>query len=240
MVMSKIKLRYFDIKPKTNKYLTWSLVAYLFVSALIAIGDFIGFAHVSDGSIVYGISRITQSGVGKVLLSLVSTGFLVSIWEMFRRSLKNANSMLWYFVLALMTLMVCDFLVSIIPDGGDNVIQQLQHPSRFDTFATRFKNVSAGVQSILQIILSISLLVKFRGRISAFGWSTLICMILTGVFTGWIYTYIYNNVTGLVPFGLSLSFVVVRYLLVAIPVVFLRRTMDYRNIHEASASNDIE
>lgn len=237
--MAKDKLRYFEVNQKTDKILTWVLVAFLVVAAFIQVGDFIGLAHVSDGPISYGISRITQSGVGKILLSILSTGLLLTIWENFRRSLVSVKSTFSYVVLALIALMFCDLLVSFVPDGTGS-IQDMMHPSRFSSFATRFKGVSSGVQSILQIILSIGILVKFRGRISAFGWSTIICMVATGVISGWFYMYLFNTGVNMLSVGVSAAFEAVHYVLSVIPVVFLRLTMVHRSVHESEGRGDIE
>lgn len=231
--MSKQKIRYFEVKEPINKALTWSLVAYLLFQALIEAGDYIGLARVSNGPIVYGISRITQSGVGRVLLTLASTASLVFIWEWFRRGLNKSKSVISYVVLALITLMICDVPFSFVPEGG--FITQIHQPSRFENFAQNFIFASSGVQSILQIVLSIALLVKFRGRISAFGWANLASIFMIAYGTGWLYTKSADYMTQ----TLAAGFTFFRYVIGVFPIVFLRRTMKYTTIHDADSSNDL-
>lgn len=235
--MAKEKLRLFEVKEKINKSLTWVLVAYLVLEALVEIGDFIGLARVSSGPIVYGLSRITQSGVGHTLLFIAVTGCLVYIWEWFRRSLKASGSLIWYIVLALITLMVCDVPFSFVPDN--NLLQPLQSPSHWESFASSFRYASSGVQSILQIVLSFALLIKFRGRISMYAGVNLLCILMTGVGTGWLYTFLVNSGMNSLTSGLAAAFVLLRYVLIVLPVVFLRRSMTYRNVHDADSSTDL-
>lgn len=235
----KKKIGFFEVKPKTDRFLTWTLVLYLAFEALVEIGDYIGLARVSNGAVAYGISRITQSGVGHVLLSLVCSGFLVFIWEWFRRGLQKVNSLLRYLVLAIMTLIVCDFLVSLAPDSSANTLEQIVHPSRFVSFAESFRNVSDGVQSVLLLVLSCSLIYKFKGRIRTYGIVNLICMLGGGFVTGWLYMLFFNLSTNGFPQGLALAFVFLRYVAGVLPYVFLRRTLINRTVKESGEEDDI-
>lgn len=232
------KVRFFEIKPKANKVLSWVLGLYLFFEALVELGDYIGLAKVSSGPFVYGISRITNSSVGAFLLLTVTTGLLLTIWEMFRRSLAKTKSLLWYVVLAIITLMVCDFLVSLAPDGHESLMDQIQHPSRFDSFASRFKSVSALFQTILQLFLDAALIYKFRGRVRTYAIVSLCCIFLPGL--GLLgYSSLANNGVDLYSPVFTSLLMVFRYAIGVLPVIFLRRTMLYQHIKDAGEGGDI-
>lgn len=235
--MGNKKLGYFEVKKKTNKFLNWSLIGFLILEALVELGDFIGLARVSNGPLVYGISRITQSGVGHVLLTLVTTGFFIFIWEWFRRSLKGVGSKLWYVVLALITLIGCNALLSLAPDGY-STFAQIQHPSRFSTFSSNFILVSNGVQNLLKIILSIGLIIYYRGRIRTFAWLTLASVLLIGDGT-YIYNYLYTSGVDMANQSLAFGFAAFMYLMVVLPVIFLRRCMTYTHVKSANGDSDI-
>ena len=83
--MKHDKLSFFEVGRNMSKYLSCSLGLYLVFQGLVEVGDFVGLARVSSGPLLYGVSRITQSGVGHFLLMLLTTGVLVSIYECFRR-----------------------------------------------------------------------------------------------------------------------------------------------------------
>lgn len=238
-IMANNKIGIFDIKQKTNKILSWVLGAYLAFEALVECGDFIGLARVSSGPLAYGISRITQSGVGHVLLTLVVSGLLIYLWEMFRRSLKTVKSWTWYIVLALIALMTCDALLSLQPEST-NFMDQLKNPSRFEDFAIRFKNASAGVQAILQIVLSIVLIIKNKARIRLFGIINLVCLFMSGFGTAKLYSFMVEHSVNFLSTGLAFGTVVFRYIIQVLPVIFLRRTMVYRHIKDADSSNDLQ
>lgn len=235
--MASNKTTEFEVSQRVSKALTWVLVAYLLVEALVETGNYIGLARVSSGPLVYGISRITQSRVGEVLLSLCSTGLLLSLWEVFRRSLMKAKSLLWYVVIAIMALVACDFLVSLIPDGSGSMMEQLQHASRFDTFSDSFRAVSGVVQSILGVLLSIVLIVGYRGRLRAYGWVSIVCPLAWGVAMAASFSYMVDHATTWVGSGLSVLTVCLRYVLGVLPYVFLRRTMVYKHVHEAQGDD---
>ena len=133
--MSNTKIGIFDVTQKINKQLTWVLAALLVLEALVCVGDYIGLVGVSRGPLVYGISRITQSGVGKVLLPIVCSYFFIHIWFFFRRSLAAANSLLRYLVLAIIALIGCDMVLGLRPDSF-STLEQIQHPSKFTSFAS--------------------------------------------------------------------------------------------------------
>lgn len=236
--MENKKTTEFEVSRQTNKALTWVLVAYLLVEALVETGNYIGLARVSSGPLVYGISRITQSRVGEVLLSLCSTGLLLSLWEVFRRSLMKAKSLLWYVVIAIMALVACDFLVLLIPDGSGNMMEQVQrHASRFDTFSDSFRAVSGVVQSILGVLLSIALIVGYRGRLRAYGWVSIVCPLAWGAAMAVSFSYMVEHAATWVGSGLSVLTVCLRYVLGVLPYVFLRRTMVYKHVHEAEGDD---
>lgn len=236
--MSKYKLKVFDVKQKINKYLTWSMIGYLVFEALIQVGDFIGMAHTSSGAIVYSLSRITQSGVGSVLLSICSAGTLLYIWEWFRRSLKTVGSKLWYVVLALMVLIACNTILGFMPDGY-STLEQIQNPTRFTSFASSFMTVSMSIQTLLKFILSVGLIIKFRGRISLYAWVSLVCVFVIGD-GRYLYNYIYNYGSNSFSQAIALSFVAFKYLTLVIPTVFLRRSMTYTHIKSVDGENDIK
>ena len=237
--MSNKKLSYFEVKRPVSRYLSWALGFFLLFQGIVELGDFVGLARVSSGPLVYGLSRITQSGVGHFLLSLVTTGLLVSIYECFRRSLFKAKSVISYLVLAIMTLMVCDFLVGLSTAGSTDIMQQLQSPTRFDSFAVRFKNTSAAFQSILALIMSIALVVKYRGRIALYGWVNLASMIISGLGVGSLYMFLMNHNVDFLNRGLSLAWTAFRYVIEILPVVFMRRTLIYKQIRDADERGDI-
>lgn len=237
--MSNKKLSYFEVKRPVSRYLSWALALFLLFQGIVELGDFVGLARVSSGPLVYGLSRITQSGVGHFLLSLVTTGLLVSIYECFRRSLFKAKSVISYLVLAIMTLMVCDFLVGLGTVGSTDIMQQLQSPTRFDSFAVRFKNTSAAFQSILAVIMSIALVWKYRGRIALYGWVNLASMIISGLGVGSLYMFLMNHNVDFLNRGLSLAWTVFRYVIEIFPVVFLRRTLVYKQIKDSDEHGDI-
>lgn len=236
--MKKNKIGIFTVKPHINKTLTWVLAAYLVLEFLVECGNFVGLAHVSSGWLTYGLSRITQSGVGKVLFMIATTGTLFYIWEWFRRSMKKTSTVLSLVVLALITLMICDVPFSLVP--GPSTLAEFQHPGRIHTFAENFLNVSSGVQSILQIIISIAAWISFKGRIRSFGIANLACIFISAVGTGWLYTYLYNASTSPITPAVSFAFVLFRYIMGVIPVIFLRRTMTYKHISETEDQNDIQ
>lgn len=237
--MKKEKVSFFEVAKKTGKCLSWALGLYLLFEGIVEIGDFIGLAKVSSGPIAYAISRLTQSSVGHILFLLANTGLLVFIYEWFRRSLSKHKSMLSYVVLAIMTLMVCDFLVSLAPDSSQNILQQIQNPSRFDSFAVRFRNISAAFQSILSLILSLGMMIKYKGRLAAYGWVNLACMIVSGVGMGYLYMFLYNHNINFMNQGLAFAWVLFRYIVGVLPVLFLRRTLVHKDILQADNQNDI-
>lgn len=235
----KEKLRYFDVSKKTAKVLGAALGAYLVLEAFIEVGNYIGFAHVSKGAIVYGISRITQSEVGKVLLSLCTTGALVTLFEVFRRSLDKAKSTLKYVVLAIMTLLICDFLISLVPGSTGNSIQSYMSPSRFDTFADRFRAVSNTVQGILEFILAIGVMIKYRGKIFAYGFAMILCHIISGISTALFFNTLNEDPNKFLEMGFDKVSLVINYLLIVIPTVFLKMTMKHTIVHKSGGNDDI-
>ena len=237
--MKHDKLFFFEVGRNMSKYLSCSLGLYLVFQGLVEVGDFVGLARVSSGPLLYGVSRITQSGVGHFLLMLLTTGLLVSIYECFRRSLSKVKSLLSYVVLAIITLMVCDFLVSLSPDSTTDMFQQVHNPSRFASFSIRFRNVSSLLQSLLSFILSIALIVKYRGRIAAYGWVNVACMLLSGAGIGYLYTFLANNNVDFLNRGMAFAWTAFRYVVGILPVVFLRRTLVHRDIKESKNEDDI-
>lgn len=235
--MSNTKIGIFDVTQKINKQLTWVLAALIVLEALVCVGDYIGLVGVSRGPLVYGISRITQSGVGKVLLPIVCSYFFIHIWFIFRRSLAAVNSLLRYLVLAIIALIGCDMVLGLMPDSF-STLEQIQHPSKFTSFASSFMSVSLGLQTLLKTVLSIGLIVKFTGRIRTFARVTLVCVLLIGD-GRYLYTYLYNAGINASIQGLALGMMVFKYLTVVIPVIFLRRTMTYTNVKSADGDTDI-
>lgn len=232
--MKSEKISFFNVKLKINKLLSWALGLFLCFEALIEAGDFVGLTNSSSGSLAYLLSLFSQNPVLHLLCMLITTASLLFIFEWFRRSLSKRKSIISYVVLAIMTLMACDFLVSLVPDGSHNILQQIQHPTNFSSFVSRFKNVSSGIQSILMLIMSIPLLVKYKGRIAAYGWSNIICMPISGVGMGYLYMFLYNHNVSFMNSGLAFAWVFFRYLIGIIPVVFLRRTLVYNTIQETT------
>lgn len=233
------KIGCLEVSRKSSKLLTWVLISYLLIEALVQAGDYIGLARVSHGPIIYGISRITQSRVGEILLSLCSTGLLLTIWEMFRRSLAKIQSILWYLVLAIMALVFCDFLVSLIPNASGSLLEQVQNPTRFDTFATRFRTVSGGLQLILGLILSVALIVKYKSRLRVYGWVSIICPVAWSFVMGAAFSYMVDHTVEWLSSGLSVLTIMVRYVLGVLPFIFLRRTMVYKSVHESDYDGDL-
>lgn len=130
--MATDKYSHFEMSRQSGRITTGVLAAYLLLELLVEAGDFIGLARVSQGPLVYGISRITQTGVGHVFLTLATTGTLLFLWDRLRRALKDVKSVLWYVVLALMALMVCDMLLMLPPETS-SLMDSIQHPTRFTT-----------------------------------------------------------------------------------------------------------
>lgn len=222
--MKKSKYKYFQVRPNIGKALTWSLIGYLVFEALIDAGEFVGLSTRSGGFSSF-ISTITQSGVGKALLLVFSTSTLLYIWEWFRRLLNKIGSVLRYVVLALMTLSVCDLLASFVVNFTGDPLHNALQPSGLYQFAASFRSVSSFVQSVLLLALTITLVIKYSGRLATYGWVNIICMLLSGVGTGWLYMLVYNSQASLQSLGISSVFVLLRYVFTIVPVIFLRRTM---------------
>lgn len=237
--MKTKKLSFFEVRKPVSRFLSWSLVLYLIFQGIVEAGDFVGLAKVSSGPVLYGLSRITQSGVGHFLLLLLNTGLLLSFFECFRRSLSKVKSLLSYVVLAIMTLMVCDFLLSLSPDTTTDLLHQVQNPSRFSVFASHFRVASSVLQNILSIILSVALIVKFRGRIAAYGWVYLGCTFLTAVGFGYLYKFLANTDVDFLNRGLAAAWTAFRYFVGVLPVVFMRRTLVFNEIKDSGTDEDI-
>ena len=236
--MATDKYSHFEMSRQSGRITTGVLAAYLLLELLVEAGDFIGLARVSQGPLVYGISRITQTGVGHVFLTLATTGTLRCLWDRLRRALKDVKSVLWYVVLALMALMVCDMLLMLPPETS-SLMDSIQHPTRFTTFANHFRSVSSGLQTLLRLGLSISLIVKYRGRILAYGCSDIVCTVLSAVGMGAFYSYLVTSGVSFLSGALSFGVVLFRYALGVIPIIFMRRTMVYTHVRNADAEGDI-
>ena len=118
-------------------------------------------------------------------------------------------------------------------------MDSIQHPTRFTTFANHFRSVSSGLQTLLRLGLSISLIVKYRGRILAYGCSDIVCTVLSAVGMGASYSYLVMSGASFLSGALSFGVVLFRYALGVIPIIFMRRTMVYTHVRNADAEGDI-
>lgn len=236
--MATDKYSHFEISRQSGRITAGVLAAYLLLELLVEAGDFIGLARVSQGPLVYGISRITQAGVGHVFLTLATTCTLLFLWDRLRRALKDVKSVLWYVVLALMALMVCDMLlIFLLRLPASWTVSSILRVSL--RFANHFRSVSSGLQTLLRLGLSISLIVKYRGRILAYGCSDIVCTVLSAVGMG-AFLFLPRHERCELPSGaLSFGVVLFRYALGVIPIIFMRRTMVYTHVRNADAEGDI-
>lgn len=234
------KKRFFEVSKKTSSFLGCTLGIYLVVELFKELGQYLGLARVSRGPIIYGISRITQSGVGDVLISLVIAGSIIIMYEALRRALSKDNSLLKYIVLAMMTLIVCDFLVGLVPDFNGSNYQNYMQPSRLDTFSERFKTVGTSVEGLLEMVLAIGLMIKYRGKILIYGGAVLVCHFLSGLLSA-VFMNLYSaDPLAYIPKGYAKIAIISNYILMVLPMVFLKLTMKHQVVYESEKDGDLK
>lgn len=223
-------LRYFEVKRPVGRVLSWSLAGFLVLTGLIFVGDYIGNARISDGWLTYGISRITQSRVGEVLFSLASAGCLLVIYEHFRRCFVRAKSVLSFLVLAIMALIGCETLLSLIPAEHYGLPASPEMMTHWSTFADRFRNSSELIINVLQFVLAFFLCLRYRGRIVSYAIASVVCPLVVPlifvVSLGWYDHYGQGDFYRVGMILLDFAFTV-------LPVILLRRTMKHVVIHES-------
>ena len=212
-----MKRKYFHITKQYNKLLNWFLGGVALFPALSFFENLANLAFSDNGLFLHYLQTFIQSKPGSAQLG---------IFEIFRRCLNKDKSKIHYAVLLLMIFLGLQFLIVDLFQPDVFASANSSSATYWSQFQHNYAANSSFVTFLITVVLSISLMVKYTGRLLSAGISLIASPVLMFVSNGVLYYLVYKNVlSGSTYMNVNYLFSFISYILTLLPFLFVRRSM---------------
>lgn len=221
-----MKRKYFHITKQYNKLLNWFLGGVALFPALSFLGNLANLAFSDNGLFLHYLQTFIQSKPGSAIIGLLSVVSQLGIFEIFRRCLNKDKSKIHYAVLLLMIFLGLQFLIVDLFQPDVFASTNSSSATYWSQFQHNYAANSSFVTFLITVVLSISLMVKYTGRLLSAGISLIASPVLMFVSNGVLYYLVYKNVlSGSTYMHVNYLFSFISYILTLLPFLFVRRSM---------------
>lgn len=234
-------LSQFKITKISKAVLNWS---YFILAVVVVLGfhnAWVGMPK-TEVNVLNGAAELQSLDPFQVVQNVLFLLSQLTIFEVFRRCLHRAKHFsMNLVVIVMMVLTLLITVVGLIPAGDTISIHGTFQTTDFSKFKDNFVPIANLFLFLSQMVLGVSLIRKFIGRIKQYGWALVLCPLLTLVFQG-LYTYMYTSVGGLSLNDLATYFTISQiatYAMMIVPLIMIRFTMSDEPQYEDGDDTDV-
>ncbi|WP_028896575.1 hypothetical protein [Prevotella sp. HUN102] len=231
----------FKISKISKAVLNWSYFILVIVVALGFHNAWVGMPK-TEMNTVDGTAVLQALDPFQVVQNVLFVLSELAIFEIFRRCLQKAKHFsMNLMMILLMVLSLLITVVQLIPSGDTISVHGTFQTTDFSKFKDNFVPIANLFLFLSQMVLGVSLIRKFVGKIRQYGWALVLCPLLTLVFQG-LYTYMYTSVGGLSLNDLATYFTISQiatYAMMIVPLVMIRFTMSDDPQYEDGDDTDV-